>query len=78
MGKAQERGDMCILISDSHCCTAENNTTLESNYPPIKKERKEGREGGRQEGEKKRKKCWFHPRSMKIRNLEQAIRVNVA
>ena len=43
-----------------------------------KKGRKGGREGGRQEGEKKRKKCWFHPRSMKIRNLEQAIRVNVA
>jgi len=57
VGKAQERGDMCILISDSRCCTAENNTTLESNYPPIKKERKGGRkggrEGGRQEGEKK-------------------------
>ena len=53
MGGAQERGDMCILIRDSRCCTAENNTTLESNYPPIKKKRKEGREGGRKGIKKK-------------------------
>ena len=26
-------------IADSNCCTAENNTTLESNYPPIKKKK---------------------------------------
>ena len=51
-GEAQEQGDMCILIRDSRCCTAENNTTWESNYPPIKKERKEGREVGR-EGSRK-------------------------
>ena len=25
--EAQEKGDICILIADSHC-TAENNTTL--------------------------------------------------
>ena len=29
MGKeAQTGGDMCILIADSRCCTAEINTTL--------------------------------------------------
>ena len=47
---------LCIHIADSCCCTAENNTTLESNYPPIKKERKEGREGGREGGRKEKKK----------------------
>ena len=26
--EAQEGGDMCIHISDSHCCTAETNITL--------------------------------------------------
>ena len=25
--EAQERGDICILIADSHCCTAETNAT---------------------------------------------------
>ena len=29
--------DICICIADPHCCTAETNTTLESNYTPIKK-----------------------------------------
>ena len=29
-------GDICILIADSHFCTAETNTTLQSHYPPIK------------------------------------------
>ena len=31
-----EEGDICILTADSHCCTAETNTPLQSNYPPIK------------------------------------------
>ena len=26
--EAQERGDICILTADSHCCTAETNITL--------------------------------------------------
>ena len=25
----------CIPIADSHCCTAETSTTLQSNYTPI-------------------------------------------
>ena len=33
----QEGGGICILMADSCCCMAETNTTLESNYPPIKK-----------------------------------------
>ena len=38
--KAQERGDICIIVTDLSCCMAETNTTLESNFPPIKKEAK--------------------------------------
>ena len=26
--KIQERGDICIRVADSHCCTAEANTAL--------------------------------------------------
>ena len=37
-GKAQKGGDICILMGDSHWCTAETNTTLLSNYTPIKRE----------------------------------------
>ena len=33
----QEGGDICIHIADSFCCSAETNTTLQSNYIPIKK-----------------------------------------
>ena len=33
----QERGDICICVTDSLCGTAETNTILESNYTPIKK-----------------------------------------
>ena len=32
----QERGDICIHIADSFCCTVETNTILQSNYTPIK------------------------------------------
>ena len=32
----QKRGDVCICIVDSLGCTAETNTTLSSNYTPIK------------------------------------------
>ena len=31
-----EGGDICIFIADSLCCTAETDTTLYNNYPPIK------------------------------------------
>ena len=31
-----ERGNICIPIADSLCCTVETNTTLYSNYNPIK------------------------------------------
>ena len=34
--EVQEGGDICILMSDSHCCTTEINTTSQSNYPLIK------------------------------------------
>ena len=34
--ETQEGGDTRTLIADSCCCTAETNTTLESNYPLIK------------------------------------------
>ena len=34
--EAQEGGDICILLADSHGCTPETNTALQSNYPTIK------------------------------------------
>ena len=30
----QKRGDICLRIADSLCCTVETNTTLLSNYTP--------------------------------------------
>ena len=35
--EVQDGGRLHIILSDSHCCMAEINTTLWSNYPPIKK-----------------------------------------
>ena len=35
--EAQKGGAVGILMADSHCCMAETNATLQSNYPPIKK-----------------------------------------
>ena len=35
-GEVQEGGDICIHIADSLHCTAETNTTLQSNCTPIK------------------------------------------
>ena len=32
----QKRGDICIGVADSPYCIAETNTTLSSNYTPIK------------------------------------------
>ena len=32
----QNRGDICTCTADSLCCTAETNTTLESNYTLMK------------------------------------------
>ena len=29
---AQEEGDVCVVIAESHGCTAETNTTRQSNY----------------------------------------------
>ena len=34
--KIQTRRDTCVPVADSLCCTAETNTTLYSNYTPIK------------------------------------------
>ena len=34
--KVQKGGDICICMADSFCCTVETNTTLQSNYTPIK------------------------------------------
>ena len=33
---AQEGGDICIRMADSHCSRAETNTLLESNYTTMK------------------------------------------
>ena len=36
-GREAQKGEAtCILRADSSCCTAETNTTSQSNYPPIK------------------------------------------
>ena len=35
--EAQEGRDLCKLVADSHCCMAETNRTLQSNYHPIKR-----------------------------------------
>ena len=35
-GRFKWGGDIYIFMADSCCCTAETNTTLPSNYPPIK------------------------------------------
>ena len=32
----QKAGDICIRMADSHCCTADSNTALLSNYTRIK------------------------------------------
>ena len=34
--EAQQGEDICMHIADSLCCTVEMNTTLQSNYTPIK------------------------------------------
>ena len=36
--EAQEEGDIYLHIAESFPCTTEVNTTLQSNYPPIKNE----------------------------------------
>lgn len=35
-GEAEEEGDINIRLADSHFCTVETNTPLQSNYPPVK------------------------------------------
>ena len=40
--EVQKGGDICICMADSFCCTGETNTTLQSNYPPIKINLKKG------------------------------------
>ena len=37
--EAQERWDICIHMADLRCCSVGTNTTLESNYTPIKKKK---------------------------------------
>ena len=34
--EAEEGGGVCMHMADSCCCIAETNTTLQSNYSPIK------------------------------------------
>ena len=34
--EVQEAGDLRVLMADSHCCTAETNTMLQSNYALFK------------------------------------------
>ena len=46
--EVQEGGDICILMADSCCCRAETNTTLYSNYPPIKNKLKKEKKVKRQ------------------------------
>ena len=41
-GMRPEGGDICVHIADARCCIAEINTTLYSNYPPIKNKNKKG------------------------------------
>ena len=42
-GELQEGKHVCILMADSRFCVAETNTTLESNYPPVKNELKKNK-----------------------------------
>ena len=42
--EVQEGGDVCIYMADSLHCTAETNTTFQSNYSPIKRKRNKLRE----------------------------------
>ena len=35
--EAHEGRDICIIMTGSHCCMAETNTKLQSNFQPIKK-----------------------------------------
>ena len=37
-----ESGAVCVHMADSLCCTAEDNTTLQSNSTPVKKKKKNG------------------------------------
>ena len=39
-GEVPEGRDICIQIAGSLCYTAESNTTLQSNYTPIKKKKR--------------------------------------
>ena len=34
--EVQKGGDVCVRTADSFCCTAKTNTTLYSNYTPMK------------------------------------------
>lgn len=38
-GMRPEGGNICVHIADGRCCIAEINTTLYSNYSPIKNEK---------------------------------------
>ena len=34
--EAQQVGDICLNMTDLHCCMAETDATLESNFHPVK------------------------------------------
>ena len=36
-GEDQEGRDICIIMADSHFCTAEANTVLQSDFPLVKR-----------------------------------------
>ena len=40
-----EGGDIRVIMAELHCCTAETNTTLQSNHPPIRKTEEQWRGG---------------------------------
>ena len=45
--ESKKRVDICICITDSLCCTAEINTTLQNNYNKIKLKKKNMDSGAR-------------------------------
>ena len=44
--EAQEEGDICMLMADSHCCTAETNSIFKAIILQLKKKKILEREPG--------------------------------
>ena len=63
--EAQEGEDICILIADLFCCTAETNTTLQINYSPIKKSFK-----GKMKGEARNRFSPHRSQNQSCRHLD--------